>query len=230
MVVLPAGKFMMGSPDSDERKSRNERYQRLVTIALPFAIGLYPVMFREYHFCKCTNRQKPPDSDFGRDRRPVIHVSWLEARAYVRWLSDVTGQAYCLPSEAEWEYVCRAGTTTRYSVGDEITAKSANYSSKVSRTTEVGAYAPNPWGVFDMHGNVWEWVEDIWHDSYGYGDAPADGSAWNDGERENSPLHRVTRGGSWITRATFLRSAHRSGMAPHESTPDCGVRVARTLD
>ena len=97
--------------------------------------------------------------------RPVVNVSWKDAKAYVSWLSQHTGKPYRLPSEAEWEYAARAGTTTRYAFGDAITPKDANYSdSKLGKTTEVGAYPPNAWGLYDMHGNVWEWVEDVYHD------------------------------------------------------------------
>ena len=129
-------------------------------------------------------------------------------RSVFEWLGRQTGKSYRLPSEAEWEYACRAGTTTRYAFGDAITPKDANYSeSKLGKTTEVGAYPPNAWGLHDMHGNVWEWVEDVYHDSYQ--GAPTDGSAWIDGEGENSSRVRVFRGGSWYRNPRVLRSALR---------------------
>src|SRR5512132_2996167 len=118
-------------------------------------------------------------------------------------------KVYRLPSEAEWEYAARAGTTTRYAFGNAITPKDANYSeSKLGKTTEVGAYPPNAWGLYDMHGNVWEWVEDVWHDNYQ--GAPSDGSAWTDGEGVNSSRLRVDRGGSWHAVPGYLRSAGRN--------------------
>jgi formylglycine-generating enzyme required for sulfatase activity/DNA-binding CsgD family transcriptional regulator len=119
----------------------------------------------------------------------VINVSWYDAQAYVEWLAKQTSQPYRLPSEAEWEYACRAGTTTPFSFGDAITEKDANYGNYIGETTEVGSFPPNSWGLHDMHGNVWEWVEDVWHDSYQ--GAPADGSAWT--EVKGSDSSRYTR-------------------------------------
>jgi formylglycine-generating enzyme required for sulfatase activity len=158
-----------------------------------------------------------------------------------------TGKSYRLPSEAEWEYACRAGTITRYAFGDAITPKDANYSESKLRgflvavpgkttevgaypgkTTEVGAYPPNAWGLHDMHGNVGEWVEDIYHDSYQ--GAPTDGAAWIDGEGENSVRDRVVRGGSWSDDPGLLRSAHRGGFGAFIPYNFLGFRVARTLD
>ena len=111
--------------------------------------------------------------NWGRGQRPVINVSWHDAQAYCEWLSRATSQAYRFPTEAEWEYACRAGTTTRYSFGNGITPKDANYwESKLGKTTEGCSYPPNPWGLYDMHGNVREWLEDVWHESYE--GAPAD--------------------------------------------------------
>ena len=166
LVVLPAGEFRMGSPECEEGRSDNEGPQHRVTIGQRFAVGRYPVTFDEYdRFCEATRREKPGDEGWGRGRRPVINVSWNDARDYLAWLSQETDLAYRLPSEAEWEYACRAGTTTRYSFGDGIAPNQANYAdSGIGRTSEVNAYSPNPWGLHDMHGNVWEWVEDEWHD------------------------------------------------------------------
>jgi formylglycine-generating enzyme required for sulfatase activity len=121
-----------------------------------------------------------------------------------------------------------SGTTTRYAFGDTITPKDANYGLNVGKTSEVGTYPPNPWGLYDMHGNVWEWVEDVWHDSYQ--GAPSDGSAWTDGEGENSSRYRVSRGGSWVINPRILRSAIRGGDLPVIRVNDLGFRVARTLD
>jgi formylglycine-generating enzyme required for sulfatase activity len=230
MVALPVGEFLMGSPEDEKGRFSNEGPQHRVTIDRRFAIGRYAVTFDEYdHFCVSTKREKPWDAGWSRGRRPVIEVSWRNAVAYCAWLANETGQPYRLPSEAEWEYACRAGTTTRYTFGDAITPKDANYSeSKLGKTTEVGAYPPNAWGLYDMHGNVWEWVEDIYHDSYQ--GAPINGTAWIDSEGENSSRYRVLRGGSWNINPRFLRSAFRYWGGPDIRNNNLGFRVARTLD
>ena len=190
LVVIPAGKFMMGSTEEEEGGREGERPRHRVTIAQRFAIGRYPVTFDEYdRFCQAMGCNKPEDQGWGRGRQPAINVSRQDAQEYIAWLSQETGRAYRLPSEAEWEYACRAGTTTRYSFGDAITPKDANYdNSGLRRTSEVGAYPPDRWNVHDMHGNVWEWVEDDWHKNY-LG-APSGGSVWKDarGPAKSAPL------------------------------------------
>ena len=230
MVVIPAGSFLMGSPPDEPERLDWEGPQHQVTIGDRFAIGRYAVTFGEYdHFSDVTGREKPADRGWGRGRRPVIKVSWWDAQAYCEWLARETGRPYRLPSEAEWEYACRAGRTTRYAFGNTITPKDANYSeSKMGKTTEVGSYPANAWGVYDLHGNVWDWVEDVWHDDYG--GAPTDGSAWTDEEGIQSPLVRVDRGGSWSSNSRFCRSAFRgrNGLAFRNHYQ--GFRVARTLD
>lgn len=231
MVVIPAGHFLMGSPDSDKERSSDEGPQHPVTIPDPFAIAKYEITFEQWDACTqdggCGGYH-PDDAGWGRGRRPVINVSWRDAKAYAEWLSRKTSKAYRLPSEAEWEYAARAGTTTRYSFGDAITPKDANYGGNVGKTTEVGAYPPNPWGLYDMHGNVWEWVEDVWHDSYN--GAPVDGSAWTDREGTYSSRNRVVRGGSWSGDPWVLRSADRYWYLPDFRDLDLGFRVSRTLD
>ncbi|MBK8174672.1 MAG: SUMF1/EgtB/PvdO family nonheme iron enzyme [Rhodospirillales bacterium] len=229
LVMLPAGEFLMGSPAGEEGRYDSEGPQHRVRIDAGFALGRYPVTFEEYdHFCAMTKRERLGDEGWGRGRRPVINVSWWDAVAYCEWLSRETGQPYRLPSEAEWEYGCRAGTTTRYSWGDAITPKQANYDqSKHGKTTEVGGYPANPWGLYDMHGNVWEWVGDVWHGTYQ--GAPTDGSAWTDNEGIYSSRDRVDRGGSWDSISWFLRSAFRSGIFPGDRVDYLGFRVARTL-
>jgi formylglycine-generating enzyme required for sulfatase activity len=230
MVALPAGEFLMGSPEKDKEGHSYERPQHRVEISHRFALGRYPATFAEYdHFCAETQREEPADQGWGRGRRPVINVSWQDAQEYVAWLSRVTGQSYRLPSEAEWEYACRAGTTTRYAFGDKITPKNANYGeSKLGKTTDVGAYPPNPWGIHDTHGNVWEWVEDVWHGSYN--GAPIDSSAWTDGGIKFF-RGRVYRGGSWSGSPSGLRSASRGESVPgYRGGIGLGFRVARTLD
>jgi formylglycine-generating enzyme required for sulfatase activity len=237
MVALPAGEFLMGSPETEAGRNKNEGPQHRVTIGYRVALGRYPVTFAEYdHFCAATERKNPGDAGAGRGKRPVVNVTWRNAASYCEWLAKETGQPYRLPSEAEWEYACRAGTTTRYSCGDEITERNANIG-HVARgfvfggrtmTTLVGSYGPNPWGLYDMHGNVWEWVEDVWHDSYK--GAPVDGSAWTDREGANSSSVRVGRGGSWGLFPGNYRSARRIGLEPDLPGRFLGFRLARTLD
>jgi formylglycine-generating enzyme required for sulfatase activity len=226
MVALPAGSFMMGSPRDEAGRSSDESPQHRVTIPEPFAVGKYEVTFAEWDACVADggcNGYEPGDEGWGRGRRPVINVSWDDAQAYLRWLSKEAGQSYRLPSEAEWEYACRAGTTTRYSWGDDITPQNANYGGQIGRTAEVGTYPANPGGLHDMHGNVWEWVEDCMSDSYE--GAPTDGRAWTSGNCNQRGL----RGGSWGSRPGLLRSALRLWSYTVSQYDDGGFRVARTL-
>ncbi len=154
----------------------------------------------------------------------MINVSWEDARDYVSWLAGLTGEAYRLPSEAEWEYALRAGRTTRYATGDTPTAKNANFGIKDGRTVEVGSFPPNGFGLHDMHGNAMEWVADRYsgtHDG-----APADGSAWEEGL---DTLQRVLRGGSWGALVEDPRAAWRMGRAADSRNDDFGFRVAKSL-
>ena len=222
MVVLPAGEFMMGSNEYD-----SEKPPRKVTISRPFAVGKFEVTFSEWEACVadggCTHR--PADQHgWGRGRRPVINVSWHDAKEYVGWLSRKTGKSYRLLSEAEWEFAARAGTTTRYAFGDRITKSQAQFSegswSSTGKTVEVGSFPANRFGLHDLHGNVWEWVEDAWHPNY-HG-APVDGSAWQGGDAQ-----RVLRGGSWMSiNPDDLRSGlpHQGPTGPprqHHRLPSC---------
>jgi formylglycine-generating enzyme required for sulfatase activity len=221
LVVIPPGEFLMGSSDDDAEAYDDEKPQHRVRIAYPLAIGRYPVTFGEYdHFCEQTRRQPPDDQAWGRGRRPVINVSWDDAKAYVEWLAADTGQPYRLLSEAEWEYACRAGTTTRYWWGDDISEDKAN---RGNRTSEVGSYPASPFGLYDMHGNVWEWVEDRWHGTYE--GAPADGAAWLEGKNSG----RVVRGGSWDNNPWILRAACRNCIGTDFRDYYLGFRVARTF-
>lgn len=236
MVVIPAGRFVMGSPENEEGRSDNEGPQHFVTIAEPFALGRYPVTFDEYdEFAASTRREPPGDAGWGRGRRPVVNVSWEDARAYAAWLGERTGAAYRLPSEAEWEYACRAGTTTPYHFGPTISTDQANYDGNHTygsgvkgvfrdRTVPVASFPANAFGLHDMHGNVWEWCEDVWHDDYQ--GAPGDGTAWLEGGHSG---RRVLRGGSWNGYPMTLRSASRVGDEPTGQDFDAGFRVARTL-
>jgi len=206
-----------------------------VRIDYQFAVGVYEVTFDEWYACVdgggCGSYIPDiPSSSWDRENRPVINVSWDDAQSYVRWLSARTGKTYRLLSEAEWEYVARAGTGTAYSWGDSIGVNRANCDGCGSqwddeKTAPVGSFAANAWGVYDMHGNVYEWVEDCWNDSYV--GAPADGSAW---ESEDCSK-RVLRGGSWYWGPRSLRSACRDGSATayRSILNHYGFRLARSF-
>jgi formylglycine-generating enzyme required for sulfatase activity len=220
MVSIEPGSFNMGSHEHQTEKPPHQ-----VTIGYRFSVGKYPVTFAEYDaFCEATGRQKPDDQWWGRDRRPVINVSWEDAGAYVEWLSATTEKPYRLLSESEWEYCCRSGTETNFSYGDEIGERDANLAERIGRTTAVGSYPGNNWGLHDMHGNVWEWVEDVWHDNYV--GAPANGGAWMEG---GDPSGRLLRGGSWLVRPLGSRSAVRGRSHFGVLNYAIGFRVARTL-
>lgn len=172
MVEVPAGKFMMGSMDG----GLNERPVHEVTIGR-FAVGKFEVTFADWEACiaggGCASHKRPSDQGWGRERHPVIDVSWNDAKEYVTWLVHKTGQPYRLLTEAEWEYAARPGTTTKYAFGDAINEDQARYSDR--KTAEVGSFPPNAWGLHDMHGNVWEWVEDCYQENHS--GAPSDGLA-----------------------------------------------------
>ena len=196
-----------------------------------FALGVYEVTFAEYdRFANATGRDRPNDRGWGRGGRPVIYVSWGDAVAYASWLSAETGEEYRLPSESEWEYAARAGTATRYGWGQDIGRNRANCSECGSRwdgeqTAPAGSFPANAWGLHDMAGNVWEWVEDCWHENYAR--APRDGSAWTSGADCG---RRVLRGGSWNDLPAVLRSANRVGGDAGDRIGSGGFRVSRTLD
>ena len=230
MVVVPPGSFEMGSPSSDGGSVEHPVHE--VTIARPFAVGVYEVTFGEWDACVSgggCGGYRPSDEGWGRGNRPVIYVSWEDAKAYVEWLSRKTGVAYRLLSESEWEYVARAGTRTEYWWGDDIGRNRANCSDCGSRwdgeqTAPVGSFPANPFGLHDVHGNVDEWVEDCANDSYN--GAPTDGSAWVSGDCG----HRVLRGGSWYSFDMFLRTAGRGrDVTDSREYNGHGFRVARTL-
>ena len=237
LVVVPLGSFMMGSPDSEWGRFNNEGPQRRVTIAEPFAVSVYEVTFGEWDACVneggC-NGYQPHGEGWGRGGRPVINVSWDDARAYVKWLSQRTGKRYRLLSESEWEYVARAGTMEPFHTGATISADQANYDSSYTyvsgqkgryrgRTVQVGTFSPNAFGLHEVHGNVWEWTQDCWNEDYT--GAPTDNRAWETGECEQ----RVLRGGSWGDVPWLLRSADRGKNEPGIRGPKIGFRIARTL-
>ncbi len=244
MVVIPAGKFIMGSPSNEDGRSNNEGPQHEVTISNPFAVGRYAVTFDEWDAAQNYKDWQevtgiepkwPDDKGWGRGKRPVINILWEDAQAYIKWLSAQTGKAYRLLSEAEWEYCCRAGTTTPFNWGLSISTDQANYNGNYTygdgvkgeyrrQTVPVDHFSSNPWGLYQMHGNVWEWVADHWHDNYE--GAPIDGSVWQGGDAS----YRVLRGGSWFNYPQFLRSANRYRIQPDLRVNSIGFRLARTLN
>ena len=224
MVPIPAGRFSMGCQEGEQGCDDDEKPAHWVQVPA-FELGKYEVTFDEWDACVadggCTH--KPGDRDWGRGRRPVIDVSWDDAQHYVTWLSRKTAKPYRLPSEAEWEYAARAGTQTPWSFGDDekATGDYAWFGGNAGPGTHpVGEKRPNPWGLYDMHGNVWEWVQDNWHN--GYQGAPMDGRPWE----EATSAGRVLRGGSWLNGALSLRSAYRHRDAPGARYHGYGFRLA----
>ena len=230
MVVLPTGSFRMGDWDGSDYSS--ERPVHTVTISRRIAMGRYPVTFEDYdRYVSAMDAEWPDDNDWGRGRRPVINVNWHEAKAYAAWLSEQTGKRYRLPSESEWEYAARAGTETAYSWGNEIGVNRANCDGSGSKwsgrkTSPVGSFAPNGFGLYDMHGNVWEWVADCWHDNYE--GAPTDGSAWTTNCDDSD--YAVVRGGSWNFAPRSLRAANRGGGSPSDRFDIYGFRLVQDLN
>ena len=241
MVVLPGGFFLMGSsPDTWSPDASQEQPYHPVTIAQPFAVGRYEVTFDEWDACVAEggcNGYKPKDKKWGRGRRPVINVSWKDTQDYLYWLSQKTGKPYRLLSEAEWEYAVRAGTTTENHWGDYKGAKNAICAYEnvgagpfdcdgKEKTLPVGSFRPNPFGLYDMIGNVQEWTADCWNDTY-HG-APADGRAWQQGDC----TLRVTRGRSFYWKdsyPSYFRSAARNTARPGWGKHYIGFRVAREM-
>jgi formylglycine-generating enzyme required for sulfatase activity len=224
MVLVPPGEFLMGSPAEEPDRRDHEGPQRKVVIAQPFELGKFEVTFAEWDVCLAEGacKNNPSANGWGRGRRPVIFVSWQDAQQYLTWLSRKMNKQYRLPTEAEWEYAARAGSAAPYAFGDTITKAQAQYAT--DRTAEVGSFKPNAFGLYDMHGNVWEWVEDCYIGTYA--GMPRDGSApataCADGDR-------VVRGGSWYNSAKSLRSASRDSDTPDMRYDILGFRLARTI-
>jgi formylglycine-generating enzyme required for sulfatase activity len=237
MVVVPAGSFTMGSPTTESDRFDNEGPQHLVTIGKPFAVGRFAVTFEEWDACVADggcNGYKPDDKGWGRGRQPVINVSWADVKTYVAWLSRKTGKTYRLLSEAEREYVTRAGTTTPFWWGASISTSQANYDGNYTygggskgeyrkQTLPVDSFQPNPFGLYQVHGNVYDWVEDCYNDSYV--GAPKDALAWLSGDCSR----RILRGGSWFIYAKELRAARRGGTPSDTRDIYFGFRLGRTL-
>ena len=251
MAVVPAGSFMMGSPMEEGKWSFTEFPIHRVSIPSAFAVGVYEVTRGEFdRFVSSTGRSMEDECVYWRDgewkddgswrspgfsqtdSHPAVCVSWEDAQAYVSWLSRETGEAYRLLSESEWEYVARAGTTTRYHWGDDIGRNLANCSDCGSRwddesTSPVGSFGANAFSLHDVYGNVWEWVEDCWNVNYQVGAprAPNDGSAWMSGD---CSAH-VLRGGSWRQHPLLIGATYRSVLDSGDRDDNVGFRVARTF-
>jgi formylglycine-generating enzyme required for sulfatase activity len=236
MTVLRPGSFLMGSLPSDNLSYSWEYPQHKVTINYKLAIGTYLVTFREWDACVAAGgckKYSPSDEGWGRGARPVINVSWNDAQTYVAWLSKVTKKNYRLPSESEWEYATRAGTTTEYWWGNTLSPHWAHYwgpngpDKWGNETAPVGKFPHNRFGLYDSAGNVWEWVTDRLHLSYT--GAPTDGSAWIKGTTQP---YRVMRGGAfndWSYSLYGLRSACRYSDLPGNRWAIVGFRVARVV-
>ena len=245
MVVVPSGRFVMGSPPDEPGRVDNEGPPHVVTIARAFAVGKYEITFDDWEAC-VTDRAcaRADDSGFGRGRRPVINVSYENVAGYLAWLSEKTKKKYRLLTEAEWEYAARAGSDKSRFWGSsaDLACQYANVFNPATKakykdsdrqafqcndgyveTAPVGSFKPNRFGLYDMLGNVWEWVEDCWNASYS--GAPTDGSAWNTGDCSRRGL----RGGGWYYGPRNVRLAKRLKNAPAAHGHDLGFRVARTL-
>jgi len=222
-VDIPAGAFLMGSPQSEFDRSEYEIQHEVTLIA--FKMSKYEVTFDQYDtFCAATGRKKPDDHGWGRGNRPVINVTWYDATEFAKWMG-------CrLPTEAEWEYACRAGTATPFHTGENLTTDQANYDGNFpykgnpkgvdrGRTIPVGSFAPNAYGLYDMHGNAWEWVNDWWVNY-----SPKATAQFNPTGPETGK-YRVYRGGGWNLIAQFCRSARRRYIEPERRFNYMGFRV-----
>jgi formylglycine-generating enzyme required for sulfatase activity len=236
MVLIPGGTFTQGSPNSEPQSQPSERPQRQVTVPA-FALGQTEVTFDQWDACVadggCTHN--PGDQGWGRGNRPVINVSWHDAQEYVTWLGNKTGHIYRLPSESEWEYATRAGTTGRFNTGDCITTEQANFDGRTAatgcpegsylgQTLPVASFDPNAFGLFDTHGNTGAWTQDCWN--WNYSGAPTDGSAWMTGNCTEATL----RSSVWFQWGNSVRSAARGPGGRDIRTSGVSIRVARSVE
>jgi formylglycine-generating enzyme required for sulfatase activity len=231
MIVVPAGSFTMGSPPTEKGRDSSEEPQHEVTITKPFAVSKFELTFDEWDTCVTYGDcpQGVSDSTWGRGSQPVINVTWEDAQRYVAWLSKMADKPYRLLTEAEYEYVVRGGTQTAYPWGDDIGKNNANCNGcgskwDNSQTAPAASFAANGFGLYDIVGNVFEWLEDCLHDNYN--GAPTEGSAWIQGGKCKS---RIVRGGSWVDAPELLRSANRNWVATDFRSNFLGFRVARAL-
>lgn len=238
MVVINPGSGKLGSPDFEKKRARFENPLRDTMIGYSFEVSKYEITFDDWDNCVkdggCSGH-KPDDKEWGRGKRPVINVSYNDSQNFLTWLNGKTGQSYRLLSEAEWEYVARAGQEGPFGSGYDMSAQYANFDGKapygtgakgeyLRKTQPVGQYEPNAFGVYDMHGNVYEWVEDCWNANHN--DAIGDGSARTDGDCN----FRVMKGGSWVTHGYQTRAAARIRYVTDYRYDDYGIRIARTLN
>ncbi|WP_343039247.1 MULTISPECIES: formylglycine-generating enzyme family protein [Cyanophyceae] len=248
MVQIPRGTFLMGAAEGEEETDKDEFPQHLVRIP-EFFLGKYPVTQGQWRAVitglpKIEDDLDPDPSEFKGETHPIEAINWYEAVEFCKRLSQATGRNYRLPSEAEWEYACRAGTTTPFSFGDIITTDVANYDGNYTygqspkgdyrkQTTPVGSFPANGFGLYDMHGNIREWCFDLWHRNYE--GAPTDGSPWSNQDLvdKGTEKYRLLRGGSWYNNPRYCRSAYRNRLTPDFRSSNFGFRVccsvARTL-
>lgn len=237
MVVVPPGSFVMGSDATEKSRFSDEGPQHRVTFAAPFAIGKYELTFADWDACVAGGgcRYRPNDLGWGRGNFPVINTSWDDAQDYLAWLSKKTGEPYRLAAEAEWEYAARAGTTTPYHWGAAADHERANYGTEICckgaafgfdkwvNTAPVGSFPPNAFGLYDMLGNVWEWVEDCYASTYA--GAPTDGTA----RTEENCGQYVRRGGAESANPEYLRASYRYREVGGVRSRSAGFRIARSL-
>ncbi len=225
-IDIPGGTFMMGSPSNEPSRVVINETQHQVTVS-SFKLGKNEVTFEEYDaFCTATRRRKPDDDGWGRGTRPVMNVSWNDAKAFADW------KGCRLPTEAEWEYACRAGSTSAFYTGDNITTEQANFNGikepyngaspgkYLAKTQPVGSYAPNPFGLYDMHGNVSEWVSDWYTDNYQNGNQ-------TNPQGPDKGSEKIRKGGSWYDQGWRCRSAYRLRIAPDRIDRIIGIRLAK---
>ena len=225
-VKIPVGTFYMGSEENVAGIPNDETLHRVQM--KPFKMSKYEITFAQYDaFCDATGRQKPDDEGWGRGNRPVINISWYDAKAFAEWMGCE------LPTEAQWEYACRAGTTTPFNTGSNLTTEQANYNGNYpyenypkgifrGKTLPVGSFAPNAWGLYDMHGNVWEWCNDWYNGDY------LKPAHWNSDNSKEGAC-KVIRGGSWNLYAKYCRSAYRNYIRPDFRFDYIGFRVVKPI-
>jgi formylglycine-generating enzyme required for sulfatase activity len=235
IIGVPGGKFLMGSPESESERGTDESPQHLVQIR-PFFLGKYPVTQAQWQAVMKNNPARFQDGNPDENAfKPVERVSWLDCQEFCQKLSALVGREFRLPTEAEWEYACRARTTTPFHFGETLSTELANYNGEYAYgngykgeyragTTKVGSFSPNGFGLYDLHGNVAEWCTDIRHDRYD--NAPVDGSAW---VQEGSKAPRILRGGSWLHLPGGCRCAHRLSSPPNSKSDAFGVRIASSV-
>jgi formylglycine-generating enzyme required for sulfatase activity len=212
-VKIPKGSFMMGSPDDEANRRSNEKLHR-VDIAHDFYLGKTLITQAQWQAVMGDNPSRFKGNDL-----PVEQVSWLDVQHFIAQLNHKTGQQYRLPTEAEWEYACRAGTSTPFYTGHVLTDKEANFYGNVGKTSAVGSYPPNPWGLYDMTGNMWEWTTSVYDTNYKFSEQL---SSNNDAKSQ-----RVLRGGSWYNKPNSLRSAYRDFNTPDDRYNFIGFRLSR---